>query len=39
MDKKQRKNGILKGNTKGKQGNATEKEENQHLKTGFWGTK
>ena len=37
MDKKQRKNGILKGKTKGKQGKKTEKEEKRHFKTGLLG--
>ena len=37
MDKKQRKNGILKGKTKGKPGKKTEKEEKKHFKTGLLG--
>ena len=39
MDKKQRKNGILKGKTKGKPGKKTEKEEKKHFKHAFWGNK
>ena len=34
---KQRKNGILKGKTKGKQGKKTEKEEKKQFKTGLLG--
>ena len=34
---KQRKNGILKGKTKGKQGKKTEKEEKEAFKTGLLG--
>ena len=37
MDKNQRKNGILKGRTKGKQGNKTEWEETQDFKDRFLG--
>ena len=37
MDKKQRKNGILKGKKKGKPGKETEKEEKKHFKTGPLG--